>query len=108
MSFATKDIKKLKNLPARRGTGRRCGARAGDQGGCWGTDRTKNKSYDLLGYFKKSYSGCYQCYCCHCASAKAQGASYRPPKVSLAPKSVTTRYLLVKVRVTHTIVQSRV
>jgi hypothetical protein len=35
-----------------------------------------------------------------------QAASYRSPKVSLAPKSVTTRYLLVSVRVTHTIVPS--
>jgi hypothetical protein len=49
MSFATKDIKKIKKSapPAIK-------ADAGE------TDRTKNKSNDLLGYFKKSYSGCYQ------------------------------------------------
>jgi hypothetical protein len=46
MSFATKDIKKLKNLPARPARHRRCGARAGDLkadagGQIWDRSRTE-------------------------------------------------------------------
>jgi hypothetical protein len=66
MSFATKDIKIKKSArPSGRGTEGAARGRAikADDGG---TDDNaidvvqKIKSYDLLRYLKKSYSGCYQ------------------------------------------------
>jgi hypothetical protein len=64
MSFTTKDIKIKKSArPSGRGTERATSGQAIKEE-LGRKDRgqivQKNKSYNLLRYFKKSYSGCYQ------------------------------------------------